>query len=519
MNYFYERNSDLLNHPINKTFEEVLWMTDDEFRLWVGALRKIIVDIWDNKGIPPRAGLNEDEIVDQFNSLMSFPIWELEQINELNGKKECLRNVNKYGGAANQWFPNMLKTRINYKDSGEGVSIYDLTAEKKFFNTQYKALYRNLKKDGFYQYSVIVDVRQAEHGIWAESPKQWIVEFEKVKRAYGTHDYFISEKTSSEYTGNSESVLKRNHFELSGTDLKQLLNIIPQKCLTNIKEINDDSIYHIRYYKYGQKMFPMAFKSWNVTVVQQAVNFPPLIAKWIYERYTEEFKKEDLINVWDCSSGWGGRILGAMSVKDDRNLHYIGNDPNSDNWIDCEYSKYLDLANFYNTKTHRSKCLFPHTHSCEVYCLGSEVMRFNKKFISYKEKISVAGTSSPYFNREQYNDEDTQSYKKFSSYESWRDGFLYETLKTIYQWLRPGGYCWWNTSDLKVGNLFLPLEQDALNFLDGFGMKHVETWKMCMKPMPGASRKNADGESTFKNFCVVNGKVVKYEPIYVFQKR
>ena len=43
----------------------------------------------------------------------------------------------------------------------------------------------------------------------------------------------------------------------------------------------------------------------------------------------------------------GGRILGAMSCKDDRNIHYIGTDPNPDNFYDDDArSKYADIADF-----------------------------------------------------------------------------------------------------------------------------------------------------------------------------
>ena len=45
------------------------------------------------------------------------------------------------------------------------------------------------------------------------------------------------------------------------------------------------------------------------------------------------------------SSGWGGRILGAMSSK--KSIHYIGTDPNTDNWIDeIDKSRYEYVADF-----------------------------------------------------------------------------------------------------------------------------------------------------------------------------
>ena len=64
MNWFYERNDELLNSPVNKTFEELLWMTDDEFRQWVIDMRKEVVRLWDDEGIPPRVGFTKDGIID-----------------------------------------------------------------------------------------------------------------------------------------------------------------------------------------------------------------------------------------------------------------------------------------------------------------------------------------------------------------------------------------------------------------------------------------------------------------------
>ena len=72
MNHFYERNNYILEHDINKKFEEVLWMTEDEFRAWVVEMRKTIVYAWDELGIPPRVGYNEDAIIAQLDKLDSL---------------------------------------------------------------------------------------------------------------------------------------------------------------------------------------------------------------------------------------------------------------------------------------------------------------------------------------------------------------------------------------------------------------------------------------------------------------
>ena len=46
MKHFYERNSYLLEHEVNKTFEEVLWMSDEDFRTWLRDMRKEVVYSW-----------------------------------------------------------------------------------------------------------------------------------------------------------------------------------------------------------------------------------------------------------------------------------------------------------------------------------------------------------------------------------------------------------------------------------------------------------------------------------------
>jgi hypothetical protein len=38
--YFYEKNTEFLESPVNKTFEEILWMPKDKFRQWVIDMRK-----------------------------------------------------------------------------------------------------------------------------------------------------------------------------------------------------------------------------------------------------------------------------------------------------------------------------------------------------------------------------------------------------------------------------------------------------------------------------------------------
>ena len=94
-------------------------------------------------------------------------------------------------------------------------------------------------------------------------------------------------------------------------------------------------------YKRDTRIFPAALQVFRLGLGQPAVNFPPLTAKLLYEKYTKHVEG-DLV-IYDPSSGWGGRILGAMSSN--RKIHYIGTDPNPDNYDPI--NRYEYVGDFY----------------------------------------------------------------------------------------------------------------------------------------------------------------------------
>ena len=65
---------------------------------------------------------------------------------------------------------------------------------------------------------------------------------------------------------------------------------------------------------------------------------------------------------------------------------------------------------------------------------------------------------------------------------------------------------------------YLPLEQDSKDILESCGMEYKFTLKMALEGMPGQNRMGEDGKPTCKNYCMVNGNYMKYEPVFVFWK-
>jgi hypothetical protein len=525
--WFYERNTELLESSVNRTFEEILWMSKDEFRQWVIDLRKTIVDLWDNKNLPPRVGFDKQGIIDQFNQMESFSVRDFECIDELTGEKDVIRNTSVIGNAVNQWFPTMMKTRINYTKKDDGKSIYDYFAKEELLETFITYASRHFKRDSFYHYSHVTKANdKSYYGHLPVTPDgvSWVKEFEDKFRQRGEYDYWLQPKElDSEYTGYSEELRNTKYLTIHKDDIESLN--IPEKCKTNV-DYNKSEHYAIRPFKFGQKLFPIGLKAFRVSFCQYAVNFPPLTAKYLYERFTEHIKEQPTIRIYDPSSGWGGRLLGAMSVRDDRHIFYIGTDPNTDHNTSDGRTKYDEIADFYRQAVNKGGLWaneYSHTKT-KIFQLGSEVIRNNEEFQKFRGKLDLVFTSPPYFAKEAYSEDPTQSYKKFGQYEEWCEGFLRPTLETAVEWLRNDRYLLWNIADAVFGGDMLPLEEDSRKILESLGMKYKGKLKMSLAQMPGGNRVDSEtGLPKAKNFCKVKNEKgqdmwLKYEPVFIFYK-
>src|SRR5439155_22462995 len=67
--------------------------------------------------------------------------------------------------------------------------------------------------------------------------------------------------------------------------------------------------------------------------------------------------------------------------------------------------------------------------------------------------------SPPYFRKEIYSDESTQSCHRYTTPEAWRDGFLMPAMKLQAAVVKPGGFVIVNIADVKIDNKIVPLER------------------------------------------------------------
>lgn len=213
--------------------------------------------------------------------------------------------------------------------------------------------------------------------------------------------------------------------------------------------------------------------------------FSPNTAKKIYENLCP-IKNA---NILDYSCGFGGRMLGAVSLK--YNYHYYGIEPNT-NLI----NSLKDFGEFIN-----SQCDFNY----DLYCQGSE------DYIEELEgKIDFAFSSPPYFNAEKYCTEDTQSIVKFPKYQDWLIGYVTPTIQNIYKYLKPNGVLAINIKNLTRAGRH-PLLDDWTKIILENGFVEVERYDMAHQ----SSRESLKEYKDVNNLTAYHGEK---EPLVVFRK-
>lgn len=214
-----------------------------------------------------------------------------------------------------------------------------------------------------------------------------------------------------------------------------------------------------------------------------ATNFKPMVAKALYERYCP---KNGVI--YDFACGFGGRMLGALSSKN--NYKYFGCEPCSETYLHLnELGKYIEEAS--NRK-----------NIYKVFKCGSEDINVKG------EVADFAFSSPPYFSLEKYSEEETQCYNKFNDLESWFDGYVIPTIKNIHKLLKPNAYYAVNIADFNVGKTKVEFVDKWIELSKENGFEYIEKIDMKLSTRKGNGHKDNNGSDK-----------IKKEGIFVFKKQ
>jgi hypothetical protein len=245
----------------------------------------------------------------------------------------------------------MLKTKISTGKSAEnGLSIYDHFSDPSMEDKFVHIMKRAVKRDSMYSWSRSIVDKKDENPFWnGQGAIDFIKDVHNEKIFNGKYSNLaiwiskVNTRTlenygtfNQEYIGTKNLYLKAEQVQqlkddgfLSYTQLSNIDRIEPS--WTSEAGTTQNYAYQIRWYEKDSGIFPKILQVFRLSCGQPAVNYPALTAKWLYEHYTNHIDQAEPFVVYDSSSGWGGKILGAMSSRKD--IHYVGTDPNPDNYL------------------------------------------------------------------------------------------------------------------------------------------------------------------------------------------
>ena len=349
----------------NITFGELQKMSFEECSDFIDKMRVELLKIWD-EGRPPYVGLSEDDIIEKFKQLENYDTADFFVEDELyKDYVGFIRNFSKIGTGVNQFFPALLKSKVN------GYSIYDYLSNEELFRDFKYTIVQKVRFDKMYSYSKYFDNKMTfnrDDGSVVElsyednDEEGWEL-FEEVLKDYENsvkhpigfwiEDYDFNKKNKE--LGRMR--FSKKHIQSLDLDTKYHQYTDNRR---GFNQLGDEKYYAIRMYEKDTFLFPKIFQVLRLGLGQVATNFNSMTAKWIYEKYIRDLYDDDELNsireemilwsgtdmkpkVMDSSAGWGGRLLGALSSNVP--CHYIGLDVNKSN-EGC----YEGLGEFYISK-------------------------------------------------------------------------------------------------------------------------------------------------------------------------
>lgn len=207
---------------------------------------------------------------------------------------------------------------------------------------------------------------------------------------------------------------------------------------------------------------------------QRLSNFMPSIAKSVYE-YFAPIKKGKIL---DMSAGFGGRLVECMSSK--YGYEYWGIDPSSEAVEGLKkIIRFLRVGD-------RARIIKKPFEECD------RDLRDNY--------FDLMFSSPPYFKKELYSEEETQSWKRYGEVEKWRKGFLEKSFEIIRKKLKKGKRMIINIADIKLEGKKIELEKMCVESAKNVGFKYEGYKEMIMARLPGLNKER------------------KLEKIFIFRK-
>lgn len=212
--------------------------------------------------------------------------------------------------------------------------------------------------------------------------------------------------------------------------------------------MNDDKLLKVLRRQYEEdRSFEYAYLSFMSLVngTQACFNFRPAFAKLIYNKNTEKGAV-----VFDSSTGYGGRLVGFLASHCDT---YHGTDPNTMT---------------FNGNNELSRDLKGNKH---IYLYNSPIEDLDIQHLI--EKCDFSFTSPPYFKKEIYSDEKTQSCNRYPEYNDWIEYFLKPMIDKQYMVLKDNAMCVINIEDVVIDKTKYKLVDPVIEIAKSMGFEYL----------------------------------------------
>ena len=209
-------------------------------------------------------------------------------------------------------------------------------------------------------------------------------------------------------------------------------------------------------------------------------NFKPMNARAVFEYICPTMWG----SVLDFSSGYGGRMIGALTSN--MRYHYTGIDPNTKT-----YNGLVALGELMTSLGLGSGYAMNHIPS--------------EQFEAKPESFDAAFSSPPYFNLETYTDEPTQCMNNCSNIDEWFNKYAEPTIKMLHKVLVKDGIYAVNIADYKDGKEEFNIVDRWKEVSEQNGFRFIEQIDMLLNVRPGTG--NNKLENSYKS-----------EGIYLFKK-
>lgn len=169
--------------------------------------------------------------------------------------------------------------------------------------------------------------------------------------------------------------------------------------------------------------------------------FKPAVAQSIYRRWV----RADEPVVWDCSGGFGGRLLGFAAAFP-RGVYYA-----------CEPA----------AQTHHDLSALGVALVEEGHLLHAEVLKQGSETVSFAPaSLDFVFTSPPYFDLERYFDEPGQCWRDYPTEALWAKRYVLPTLRAAFEGLKPGCFAVFNVDDLRRAIFVSAAEEVGFAFVE-----------------------------------------------------